>query len=164
MKKLRISTILFAAFSLASSAQTLEEIVNKHIEAIGKKESWEKIKTIRYESIMKAQGADILFTTTIKDETASRTDIGVMGMTGFSIMNTKEGWSYAPWAGHTKSEAMTADEVKIGQDQLRIKDEFLTYKELGKTIDYYGMDDIDGTECFKKERSPRFLLTPVITW
>ena len=72
-----------------------------------------------------------------------------MGMTGFSIINNTESWVYMPWQGHTKSEAMTADDVKNSQDELSVQDEFMNYKEMGKTLDYYGMDDIDGTECHK---------------
>ncbi|MDI1354336.1 MAG: hypothetical protein PSX36_05440 [bacterium] len=141
--------ILFCILSNGVFSQTLEEIVSKHIEAIGGKDSWEKVRTMRYESVMKAQGAEIHFTVVKSDRIALRSDISVMGMKGFNIVTTKEGWSYAPWAGQTKSEAMTADNVKNSQDELNIKDEFLTYKELGKTIEYFDMDDIDGTECFK---------------
>lgn len=151
MKTLKkISLVLFCGLSsLLLNSQTLDEIVNKHIEAIGGKENWSKIKTLKVESNMKANGADIKFTVYQLDKKAMRQDISVMGMTGFSIINNTEGWVFMPWQGHTKSEAMTADDVKNSQDELSIQDEFLTYKELGKTLDYYGMDDIDGTECHK---------------
>lgn len=146
----KITCVLsLSMIGLSGFAQSLDEIVNKHIEAIGGKENWAKIKTLKTESTMKAQGAGIKFTVYQLDKKALRQDISVMGMTGFSIINTTEGWVFMPWQGHTKSEAMTADDVKNSQDELSIQDEFLTYKELGKTIDYYGMDDIDGTECHK---------------
>lgn len=151
MKKTKttFAALFFALLSLNGFSQTVDEIVNKHIEAIGGREKWEKIKTLRTESMMKAQGAEIRFVTVMVDRKASRSDISVMGMTGFNIISNTEGWNYSPWQGHSKSEAMTPDDVKNSQDELYIQDEFLTYKELGKTIDYYGMDDIDGTECFK---------------
>jgi hypothetical protein len=147
--KIRLAVLVFSLLSLNVVSQTIDEIVTKHIEAIGGKENWEKIKSLRIESMMKAQGAEIRFTVIQVDKKAVRSDISVMGMVGFNIVSTTEGWNYMPWQGHTKSEAMTADDVKNAQDELSIKDEFLTYKELGKKIDYYGMDDIDGTECFK---------------
>lgn len=151
MKKIKIYavSILLSLAGLNLFSQTLDEIVSKHIEAVGGKENWEKIITLRTESTMKAQGADIKFTITQIDKKAIRQDIYVMGMAGFSIINNTEGWYYMPWQGHTKSEAMTADDVKNSQDNLYIQDEFITYKSLGKKIDYYGMDDIDGTECHK---------------
>lgn len=151
MKTLHLLSIsLLAGFmNLNGFSQNIDDIVNKHIAAIGGRENWAKIKTLRTESTMKAQGADIKFVTVQIDKKALRSDIYVMGMMGFNIISTTEGWNYAPWAGQTKSEAMTADDVKNSQDNLEIQDEFLTYKEKGKKLDYYGMDDIDGTECFK---------------
>lgn len=148
MKKLKLSICLLCVISFAR-AQNLDEIVNKHIEAIGGKENWEKIKSMRVFSTMKAQGADIKFTTVQIDKKAMRQDISVMGMTGYSIIQNTEGWYYYPWQGHTKAEAMTPDDLKNSQDDLNILDEFLIYKELGRTMEYYGMDDIDGTECHK---------------
>lgn len=147
--KFLFTGLAIAVLSIRGFAQNLDEIVAKHIEAIGGKANWEKVKTLRYQSVMKAQGAEIKFTVVIIDNKAFRSDISVMGMNGFSILNNKEGWNYMPWAGQSKSEAMTEDDVKNSQDDLSLQDEFITYKALGKTLDYYGMDDIDGTECFK---------------
>lgn len=151
MKKIKIkSKLLFLCIlSFNVFSQNMDEILNKHIEAIGGKDNWVKIKTLRTESMMKSQGAEIRFVTVKVDKKAIRSDIFVMGMVGFSIIGNTEGWNYMPWAGQAKSEAMTVDDVKNSQDELSIQDELLTYKEMGKKIDYYGMDDIDGTECHK---------------
>lgn len=148
MKKL-ITAICFGVFSIGAFAQTLDEIVAKHIEAVGGKKSWEKVKSIRSEGIMKAQGADIQMTITQIDKKAMRQDISVMGMVGYNIVTNTEGWSFMPFQGQMKPEAMTADDVKNAQDQLYLQDEFLTYKDLGKKLEYIGKDDVDGTECFK---------------
>jgi hypothetical protein len=78
-----------------------------------------------------------------------RQNINVMGMDGYSIITEKEGWSYMPFQGQTKPEPLTADDVKNAQDDLYLQDEFITYKELGKKLEFIGKDDMDGTECFK---------------
>jgi len=146
---LLVAILSCIAFSFVASAQTLDEIVTKHIDAIGGKDNWNKLKTIKAESILKIQGAEIHITSIQVDKKALRQDISVMGMTGYSIVNNTQGWNYMPWQGQTKPEAMTDDDVKNSQDDLYIKDEFITYKDLGKRLEYYDTDDVDGTECFK---------------
>ena len=147
--KMKFLTAILCLFSFGIFAQTTDEIVKKHIDAIGGKDNWDKLKSIRFETTVKAQGADIKITIVQIDKKSMRQDINVMGMTGYSILNITEGWNYMPWRGQTKAEAMTSDEVKNGQDDLNIKDEFITYKELNKKLEFFGKDDVDGTECFK---------------
>src|ERR1051325_1726662 len=152
MKKLLLSfsAILFISFSAFKPADlTMDEIVTKHIEAIGGKENWEKVKSMRMESTMKANGAEIKVTVSQVDKKAMRQEISVMGMTGYSIITNTEGWTFMPFQGQTKPEAMTADDLKNSQDELYLEDDFLTYKELGKKLEYFGKDDVDGTECYK---------------
>lgn len=149
MTKTIITSLAVAFLSFASIAQTTDEIIAKHIEAIGGKDNWAKIKSLRTEGTIKAQGAEIKIISTQIDKKASRTDIALMGMNGYNILTTTEGWQFMPFQGQTKPEPMTADDVKTGQDELDIQDEFITYKQLGKKIENLGKDDVDGTECFK---------------
>lgn len=148
-EKLFFIALLCSLFAIAAPAQTLDEIVAKHIEAIGGLENWKKIKSMRSEFVMKFQGAEIKISTVRVDKKASRQDISVMGMTGYKIVKNTEGWNFMPWMGHTKPEALTTDDIKNSQEDLQILDEFITYKELGKQLDFYGTDDVDGTDCFK---------------
>jgi hypothetical protein len=144
-----LSAVAFGLMTINSYAQKQEEIISKHIEAIGGKDNWSKVKSIRSEATMKAQGAEIKMTFIQVDKKAMRQNISLMGMEGYSIITEKEGWSFMPFQGQTKPEPMTADDVKNSQDDLYLQDEFLTYNELGAKLEYLGKDDMDGTECFK---------------
>src|SRR4051812_15531399 len=103
--KRSVFIMLLAICSRFVGAQNLDEIINKHIEAIGGRDNWAKIKTMRTFSTMKAQGAEIKFTIAQVDGRAMRQDINLMGMNGYNILKNNEGWSYSPWQGHTKAEA-----------------------------------------------------------
>ena len=149
MTKNIITAIAFAFISFSSIGQTTDEIIAKHTEAIGGKANWDKLVSMRTEGTVKAQGAEIKITSTQIHKKASRTDIALMGMNGYNILTTTEGWNFMPFQGQTKPEPITADELKIGQDELDIQDELITYKQLGKKLEDLGKDDVDGTECFK---------------
>lgn len=151
MKTIKIFfvTVLACIASVSSFSQTLDEIVSKHIEAIGGKDNWEKIKTIKMEGIMKMQGSEIKIGILMVDDKATRQNITVMGMTGYSILTTTEGWAFMPFQGQTKPEPITAEDLKNSQEQLNIQESFINYAENGKKIEYLGKEDIDGTECFK---------------
>ncbi len=130
-------------------SQTLDEIVAKHIEAIGGKDNWAKIKTLKMEGLVKANGMEVMISSLQVNGIAMRQNISVMGMTGYAILTNTEGWSFMPFNGMTKPEPVTADDLKNAQDDLFFHDKFITYIELGKKIELLGKEDIDGTECFK---------------
>lgn len=148
MKKL-VVTALLSLFAVGAFSQNLDEIVKKHIDAIGGLENWKKLKSLKMECSIKANGADIKVVICQVDKKAMRQDIAVMGMNGYEIVTNTQGWSFMPFQGQIKPEAMTADDVKNSQDDLWIQDEFITYKELGKKLELIGSDDMDGTDCFK---------------
>jgi hypothetical protein len=148
MKKLIVCLIAIVSMHMAH-AQSLDEIVNNHIKAIGGADNWNKVKTLVADIKMQAQGTEISVKNTQVHDKAMRTDISVMGMSGYSIVTNSEGWSFMPFQGQTKPEPMTADDVKNAQDQLSILGDFLTYKAKGKKLELLGNDDLEGTECFK---------------
>lgn len=143
------ATFIFCLAAFISYSQNQEEIITKHIEAMGGKDNWNKVQSFRAEAVMKANGTEIKMTFIQLNKKAMRQNISVMGMEGYSIITNTEGWSYMPFQGQTKPEPLTADDVKNAQDGLYIQDDFITYKELGKKLEYIGKDDVDGTDCFK---------------
>jgi hypothetical protein len=148
MKTLFAFVLLFFIGS-QSFAQSLDEIVSKHNEAIGGKDNWAKVKSLKIESLLKSQGMEINISILQIDMIAQRTNISVMGMLGYTIITNNEGWNFMPFNGQTKPEPMTSDDLKSVQDQLEIKDPLMTYVELGKKIEYLGKEDVDGIECHK---------------
>jgi len=136
-------------FTFSTYAQTTSEIISKHIEAIGGKENWSKLKSLRQTGKIKMQGAEITITTSQINQKAFRTDIAVMGMNGYTFFTTTEGWMFMPFQGQTAPEPMTPEDVKMSQDQLDIQNDFISYVDAGKKLEDLGLDEVDGTECFK---------------
>ncbi len=151
MKTLRIFlTFLFIGFlSFESSSQTLDEIINKYADAIGGRDNWNRIKSIKVESVLKTQGTEVQINTTQVNCKAMRQDISAMGMKGYSIVTDTSGWSFMPFQGQTKPEPITADMLREQRDELCIPDRLLTYKDSKYTAEYLGTDDVEGVSCHK---------------
>jgi len=151
MKLIRTSAIAIMAMlvSVFTFAQTAEEIVTKHIEAVGGAAAWKKVNSIYYEGKMTVQGAEINVTITALNGKGSRQNISVMGMTGYQIVTPTAGWNFMPFQGQTTAEPMTADELKQSADDLDVQGKLVDYKSKGHTVEYLGKDDVEGTECFK---------------
>jgi hypothetical protein len=151
MKLIRTSAIAIMAMlvSVFTFAQTAEEIVAKHIEAVGGAAAWKKVNSLYYEGKMTVQGAEVNVTLTVLNGKGSRQNISVMGMTGYQIVTPTAGWNFMPFQGQTTAEAMTADELKQSADDLDVQGKLVDYKSKGHTVEYLGKDDVEGTECFK---------------
>lgn len=151
MKLIRTSAIAISAMLLSvfTFAQTAEEIVAKHIEAIGGAAAWKKVNSLYYEGKMTVQGAEINLTLTSLNGKGVRQNISLMGMTGYQIITPTAGWNFMPFQGQTTPEAMTADELKQAVDDLDVQGKLVDYKSKGHTVEYLGKDDVEGTECFK---------------
>src|ERR1700712_3031910 len=117
MKKLLLGAALMCSFMMVQ-AQTADEIVAKYVTATGGKENIDKLKSLVMEGAMSAAGNSINVTVTKVAGKLSRQDISAMGMNGFMLMTDKGGWTYLPFAGQQKAEAMSDDMVKAGMGNL----------------------------------------------
>ena len=148
MKRLLFS-FLFLAVAATAISQSAEEVIAKHIEAIGGAEAWKKVNSIKMEGTMQVQGAEVAITQTVLHGKGSRHGISVMGMNGFTIITPTSGWNFTPFNGQQTPEPMTAEDIAKGQSSLDAQGVVIDYAAKGHTVEYLGKDDVDGTECFK---------------
>ena len=151
MKLIKITAVGFLALFITSVsfAQTVEEIVKKNVEAIGGIDAWKKINTMQQEGTMTVQGAEIGVAVIAVNGKGVRQNLSVMGMTGYQIVTPSEGWSFMPFQGQTKPEALTPEQLKESTDDLDIQGKLIDYAAKGTTVELLGKDDVEGTECFK---------------
>jgi hypothetical protein len=139
--------LVFAQFA---NAQTVDEVVDKYIDAIGGKEKLLALKSIKMEGSLTVQGFEVGITNTTLHGVGSRVDISVPGMgEGFQIMTPTKGWDFMPFQGQSSPQEASADKVKNGQTQLDIQSPFLNYKEKGHTVELMGKEKAGGKDCYK---------------
>lgn len=151
MKNLK-STILTAAMliaGIAANAQSADEIFKKHYDAMGG-DAWNKITSLKTVGTASGQGMEIGMTNTFVNNKAMRSDITMMGTSGYQIITTTEGWSFMPAMGQTAPEAMKADEVKSSQDKLDIKaSNNVDIKSSIAKAEAQGKEKVNDVDCYK---------------
>lgn len=157
------SLIVFCLFLLSlvlvqfAQAQTVDEVIDNYLNALGGKEKMLALKTVKMDGSMNVQGFDIGITITVSQGVGSRTDISVPGMgEGYQIMTPTKGWSYMPFQGQTAPEEVSEDQVKAGQNALDLQSPFINYKEKGNTVELLGKEKAEGLECYKIKLTNKF--------
>jgi hypothetical protein len=150
MKSISILSVVAAmTLTVSAFAQTADEVIDKHYEAIGGKDNWRKVSSMKMEATVSTQGMDIPITIYQVHNKAMKQEINVMNMMGYVIMTTEGGWNFLPFMGQTAPEPMTADDLEVGKESLDIQGELLDYKAKGHSVELLGKEDVDGTECYK---------------
>lgn len=148
MKRLFLSLLVMAS-AFTVKAQTADEIIAKHIAAIGGADNWKKVNSMKMEGVLQVQGAEVNVTVTVLHGKGMRQDISVMGMTGYEIVTPTEGWDFMPFQGQTEPEAKTPEELAEAQDNLDAQGELIDYAAKGHKVELLEMEDVEGTKCYK---------------
>jgi hypothetical protein len=147
MKKI-VAVVYLFLFVLPVFSQSADEIIEKHLEAIGGKEKLKQLSTVVMEGNMTVMGAEIPVKLFLSHNKGMRVEISAMGMMGYIIFTPTEGWQYFPFQGQAAPEVQPAEVVKEAADQLDLQG-LLDYKEKGHQVEYLGKEDYEGTECHK---------------
>jgi hypothetical protein len=151
MRSLRV--VMMAVVSMLSAicvhAQTVDDIINKHIEAMGGKDKLASVKTIYTEYDMDVMGNQAAGVTYVVNGKAYRNEIDFGGQKIIQCLTDKGGWGINPMAGQTAAEALPADQVKMSQGQLDVGGPLFNYAAKGNTVELQGKDSVNGVNAFK---------------
>ena len=147
--RLLLTGIAIAGMTAFAGAQTVDEVISKHVEAIGGKSAWDKVTSTRMEGMVNVQGTDVNITLTKQKGKGMRQDIAVMGMTGFQIITPTNGWTYMPFQGQSEVDSIASADVLKMQDAMEIGDPLMEYKQKGYTAELAGKETINGSEASK---------------
>ena len=152
MKFTRIfaSAFILLATSAASFAQTANEIVAKHIEAMGGADKWKAVKAMEMNNKFTVQGMDIASKTVIVSGKSLRTDISVMGQEIISAIDGETGWAQQPamMGGTGEPEDMPGAMIKESRKQVYLGGSLMNYKENGSTIELVGKEKLEGVDVY----------------
>ena len=142
-----LMALIFSVFSV--KAQTADEVIDKYIAAIGGKEKWKQLTSLKVEGQVEVQGIVIPFVMQGVNNKGIRSDAEFQGSKFIDIATPTKGWAQNPMAGKTTLQPLTDEELKEKLDDLDLQGAFIDYKEKGSTVEALGKDEEDGNEYFK---------------
>ncbi|MDR6805510.1 hypothetical protein J2Y45_002181 [Dyadobacter sp. BE34] len=145
-----IWTMAVALVSTASYAQTVDEIVDKHVAALGGLDKIKAVNTVVTDRSLAVQGMEIPNKTTLVVGKSVRNESTVMGNTMIQVVDNGQGWMIRPtmMGGTGEPEDMPADQLK---QQLSSLDPFgglVNYKEKGNKVELVGKESVDKKDVF----------------
>lgn len=150
MRHAVIVLVAISCLSVFSVAQTVEELVNKNIQAKGGIDKIKAIKTVRMTGKLNAGGG---FTAAQTQENQRpnqvRETFSLQGMTAVTAYDGATGWQIQPFGGKKDPELMGEDDLKDLLLDADFDGPLVDYKEKGNTVEFLGHDVVDGDDALR---------------
>ncbi|AEI48375.1 hypothetical protein [Runella slithyformis] len=147
--KLLVATLV-ALVSIGSYAQTVDEIVDKHVAAIGGMDKLKGVNNLVIERTLSVQNMEIPSKTTVIVGKAMRSESSIMGNSMVQVVDGTTGWMIRPamMGGTGDPEDMPAEMVKQQLGQLDPFGPLVNYKEKGNKVELVGKEKVEKDDAY----------------
>lgn len=149
MYKFRLSLILLVCLASMANAQTVEEIQQKYIAALGGKSTLGKLKSSYQEATMDVMGMQMNAKMWVVYGTAMRQEVDIQGQKLVTFVSNEKGWMINPMMGSTTPQPLPEDALKGYMGALTPGGELAALQEKGFTTTMEGKEDVDGKPAYK---------------
>ena len=155
MKKLLLPVCaLFLAVS--AFAQTADEIIEKHVKAMGGMDKIKAVQTVKATGKMKMGPMEVPITLTKARPESVRMDFTVQGMTGSQAYDGTIGWAVMPFMGKKEPEKMSDDMLKDIKEEADFDGSLIDSKAKGNTVEYLGKVEVEGSPAYKLKVTTKY--------
>src|SRR3954470_17201622 len=148
-----IKTCIAALFAFSSvttiKAQVADEIIAKHIDAIGGKVKLAQINSVYIESTTEAMGNESPTKTYIVNGKDYRNESEFGGQSMVQVVTDKGGWAIMPFSGSSDPTAMSDEDYKSASDAIYAGDPLINYAVNGGKVELQGQEKIGDVNAYK---------------
>jgi outer membrane lipoprotein-sorting protein len=146
-----VAAALGTLYAGPGAAQSLDDVLDKHYEAIGGLNAWRGIQSVKLSGTMVMMGGAMEAPITImqKRPAMSRVEFMVQGMQGVQAYDGETAWIQMPFMGSPDPEPAPADMVSQMKEQADLDGPLVGWEEEGHTLELIGKEDVEGTETYK---------------
>ena len=133
-----------------ASAQTADELVARYVKAIGGQTAIDAVTSLRMTGKYYGGGGfEMLYVQENKRPGKVREESTFQGLTGVEAYDGSTGWKIDPWGGKKDPESLEEEEMKVIIEDSDIDGPLINYRQKGNTVEYVGMDAVEGTDAYK---------------
>ncbi len=139
-------------FSFAASAQTVDEVIAKNIQAKGGADKLKSVRTVRITTKFSQGSFRAEFRQEIKRADKVREEFIIQGLAQVQAYDGKTGWQISPFGGRKDPELLSQDDLKSLIVDADIDGPLVNYKEKGHKAELVGLFQ-NQTELEKRGRA-----------
>jgi outer membrane lipoprotein-sorting protein len=140
MVKSCLAVILALTAFTGIRAQTVDEILSKHFEAIGGKDKIGQIKSISMENSVEFMGNEGPSKITAINNKGYRLETEINNQKIIQVFTDKGGWSVNPMMGSTTPQALPEEMYKQGKEQIDLTGPLYNYASKGNKVELQGKE------------------------
>jgi len=171
MKSIKFFLLALAAITTSSMyAQTVDEVISKHVDAIGGKEKLSQVKSLYSESSMEVMGNSVPEKEYLLEGKGFKSEVEFNGANIIQCWNDKNGWSVNPMMGGTDAQLIPDGIYKSTKPQIFIGGALIDYSAKGYKAELVGKENgsfkikvtADGNETYYFIDATTYYLTKSI--
>ena len=147
MKRFFFTLFALSCFAIVK-AQTVDEIIAKHIDAIGGKDKLGQVKSVYIESTTEVMGNQSDTKTYILNGAGYRNESDFNGQSMVQVETDKGGWMINPFMGSSDPVAYSDNLFQANAEQIYV-DPLLDYAANGSKVELSGQEKVGDINAYK---------------
>jgi hypothetical protein len=150
LRKPLFGLLAAAALAVPATAQTVDEVIAKHLDARGGIDKIKAVQSMRLTGKMTVgPGLEAPVVLEAKKPASIRLEIVFQGNTGVQAYDGKAGWAISPMAAKKDPEPMSPDDLKDMEEQADMDGSLVDWKAKGHTVELMGKEKVEGSDAYK---------------